>query len=124
MIYWRAGLLLTGLALLFGAAFLLRETGGAGWFPGCLLRRYTGIECPGCGMTRASHAALNGEFIRAFWFNPVGVILLPIAGSIFCAQTIAWVFNKKLPLRFLHNRWLGIAVVVIVIGWGILRNFL
>lgn len=51
---------------------------GVPWFPGCSFHRLTGLSCPGCGMTRAAHAAMHGRMAEAFRFNPLGMILLPL----------------------------------------------
>lgn len=58
---------------------LLQQRGPSGipWFPGCLFHRLTGLDCPGCGMTRATHAVLHGRLAEAFRFNPLGMILVP-----------------------------------------------
>ncbi len=113
-----------GVLALAVAAVALRETGGAGWMPGCQFRKWTGFECAGCGMTRAGHAALNGEFRQAFAFNPVGMVLLPVAGLAVLLETIGWVRGRPLPVRFHLGRWGAVAIVVILVGWWILRNFL
>jgi hypothetical protein len=78
----------------------------ASWFPGCLFHRMTGFDCPGCGMTRASHAALHGRFGEAFRFNPVGIVLLPAAILGLGLELAGWMRGKALPFRFrLGGRW-------------------
>ena len=37
----------------------------------CIFRAALGIECPGCGTTRAWFAALGGRLTDAFAFNPL-----------------------------------------------------
>ena len=41
------------------------------WFTGCPIKYFTGISCPGCGMTRAWIAALHLDFAGAFAFHPL-----------------------------------------------------
>lgn len=36
----------------------------------CPVVLFTGLPCPGCGMTRASISILSLQFVRAFIFNP------------------------------------------------------
>ena len=43
----------------------------------CIFKKITGIECPGCGMTRALIACLHLNFKEAFGFHPM-VFSLPI----------------------------------------------
>lgn len=40
----------------------------------CPLRRLTGIACPTCGLNRMTAAIGQGEFWRAFWYNPGFVV--------------------------------------------------
>ncbi len=44
------------------------------WLPQCLLYRFTGILCPGCGNTRALHALLHGRIRESLGYN---VLLIP-----------------------------------------------
>lgn len=46
----------------------------------CLIKRAFGVECPGCGMTRAISCAFHGELGRAYRHNALVVIVLPLLG--------------------------------------------
>ncbi|MBQ8517071.1 MAG: DUF2752 domain-containing protein [Akkermansia sp.] len=46
--------------------------------PGCTFRRLTGLECPGCGGTRALRALISGEVWTALRYNPFIIAALPI----------------------------------------------
>ncbi len=46
--------------------------------PGCTFRRLTGLECPGCGGTRALRALISGEPWAALRHNPFIIAALPI----------------------------------------------
>lgn len=122
-IRWGRALGLLGMILIISvAAYFLRETGGAGWMPGCFFRKLTGLECPGCGMTRGTHALLNGRWLEAFWFNPVGMILLPIAMLGCGVEWVVWVRGKSV-LRGLHpGRWGSLVLLGVLVGWWIGRN--
>jgi hypothetical protein len=116
--------LLVSLAVLFLAiaAYALRETGGAGWMPGCFFRRITGLECPGCGMTRGTTALLQGRFSDAFLFNPVGMILLPLALIGLSIEVLAWVMNRPPVFRLNPGRWGATILAAVLIVWWIGRN--
>lgn len=105
------------------ATYMLRETGGAGWMPGCFFKKVTGLDCPGCGMTRATYATLHGRIGDAFRFNPVGMVLLPLALVGLGIEVIGWVRGKPLPFRLNPGRWGATIVAVIVIVFWIVRNF-
>jgi len=111
-----------GVLLVAFAAYQLRQDGGAGWMPGCFFRRFTGLECPGCGMTRASHAFLNGRFIEAFRFNPVGMVVFPLAVIGVGLEVLAWVRGKVSMFSLRSGRWGATVIAVVMIGWWVGRN--
>lgn len=123
VVYWdRAGWLALAMAGLLGVAWALRETGGAGWMPGCYLRKLTGLECPGCGMTRAAVASLHGEFGRAFSLNPVGMVLLPMAMVGLGIEVLGWVRGERLPVSINPGKWGAVLILGVMVGWGVGRN--
>jgi hypothetical protein len=44
----------------------------------CSFRRFTGMDCAGCGMTRCFIALGHGDLPRAWNFNPAGILLYGI----------------------------------------------
>ncbi len=52
---------------------------------GCPIRFFTGICCPGCGMTRAVFELLRLDFASAFKMHPL-VFLLPLAIAIYFSR--------------------------------------
>ena len=113
-------LLVFGLA---AAAFHLKQSGAdASLMPPCVLYNATGLHCVGCGMTRATHAALNGRFAEAFFHNPLGVILLPIAVLAIALEAIAWVRGRSGGPRIRPGRRGLWAMVAIILVYGVLRN--
>lgn len=51
-----------------------------GHYPLCPLYAATGLYCPGCGMLRATHAALHGDIATSLAFNPLLVPVAVLAG--------------------------------------------
>lgn len=47
----------------------------------CPFHTITGIECPGCGMTRACIALARGDIGNAFQYNPFSLGLVLFAGG-------------------------------------------
>lgn len=41
----------------------------AEFFPQCPLHQMTGLNCPGCGLTRGFHALFHGDILGALHFN-------------------------------------------------------
>ncbi|MEM6279299.1 MAG: DUF2752 domain-containing protein, partial [Verrucomicrobiota bacterium] len=86
------------------AAFALRSeelSDGVPWLPRCLLHESTGLHCPSCGNTRATHALLHGDLAGAFRQNAVFVIALPFLALGAARLWLSWVFPHRLkPLPF------------------------
>jgi hypothetical protein len=118
----RAIIAALGVLVLAAAALLLREYGRGDWLPGCVFHRFTGLHCPGCGMTRGTVAALHGEFGWAFRHNPVGMILLPLAMVGLGLELAGWVRGRPLPWRLSVGRYGGWVIVGILIAFFLLRN--
>lgn len=67
-----------------GCAALLvlwrNEPSGQPYYPRCVLYMATGLQCPGCGILRATHALLHGRWAEAWRLNPVWVLTIPWIG--------------------------------------------
>lgn len=112
--------LLAGAALVSGcvALGLIDPTGGP---PLCPFKAMTGLDCPGCGTTRAAHQLLNGNVMAALDLNVLAIVVLPL---------LAWWGFVALTRAFGGPAWrtptpsrLGaLAAVVAVALFGVLRN--
>jgi hypothetical protein len=61
------------------AVMLLHPPAQASFYPTCPIHEAFGIDCPGCGATRALAALLRGYLIEALRLNALFVLLLPFA---------------------------------------------
>ncbi len=91
------------------------------FFPPCIFHEITGLYCPGCGMTRATYSILNLEIKKAFGYNQLFFILIPVL----IYMGIKQVFNLKKygelkPIRFPY--WFTISLLFLVFLFWILRN--
>jgi hypothetical protein len=97
-----------------------------GFYPVCPVHGLLGLQCPGCGATRALVALLRGHLTEALRFNALTTLLLPFAfaygilcyrdflkrrairplrlpsAAIYSAIAVAAVFTmfRNLPIRF------------------------
>lgn len=113
----RLVVLVSLILLLFGLSSFEPVT-ITGWLP---LRAscgaITGLPCIFCGMTRALHFALRGEFERALYFNwlafpallgVIGLTALLSAEILLQQRVIEWRFR----LRLTRSRLLGIFIAL------------
>lgn len=106
-----------------GAALLMfvdpNEPGNL--LPKCPFKLLTGLNCPGCGLTRMIHALLHGDVVAAWHFNAVLLVLgLPLLVWLFARWTKGLWVGERRPVP----KPVGISVVVVALVWGVGRNLL
>ncbi len=77
---------------------------------GCPIRFFTGIACPGCGMSRALFALFRLDFSLAFEMHPL-VFLLPVAAVIYFTRRLI----PKRVLRLLYSFALILLLTVYIL---------
>lgn len=98
-------------------------TKGPGALPlNCVLHDLTGLHCAGCGMTRAAHAVFEGRFLDAFRFNPLGVVLLPLALLALVPEVVGWVRGEPVKWRVPIGSRGGVVLLAMILGFMVLRN--
>jgi len=70
------GIILAGVTLLAMVTVFFFNPSTHAFYPVCQFHRLTGLECPGCGMTRATYALLHGDFLTAVHDNALFVFVL------------------------------------------------
>ncbi|CAB4323380.1 unannotated protein [freshwater metagenome] len=91
------------------------------FYPQCPFRALTGFDCPGCGMTRALHSALHGEFLQAASHNLLMVVTAVLAVAWIAFGMVQRRRGKVLPRFSLTPRAIG-AIAVVTLGFWVLRN--
>ena len=93
----------------------------SGYFLKCPLKSITGYECAGCGVQRALHELLHFRFLRAFHYNPLFVLSIPIGILVGVFLCFSKEKNSWLKRLFFNKSFL-FAVLAIVLLYSLLRN--
>lgn len=91
------------------------------WYPECPFKAITGLDCPGCGITRALHALLTGHPGRAIDHNAL-VALAAIGAVVWLAVNKVRALRGRPPLQLKHTTAWGVAAGVTVFAFWIVRN--
>jgi hypothetical protein len=102
----RLGALLLSLALL--TALIFSYFLGPAFDDGpvfCLFRQWTGLPCPGCGLTRSVCSISHGDFSAAWAYNPFGFFFYGLALVLIIAIPL-YAFSDALRRWLQRNmRW-------------------
>lgn len=88
----------------------------------CPFYELTGLYCPGCGSGRAVAATLRGELWTAFRQNPMLYILGIPSMAVLIWEYIRIVFYVRRMKPVTPPQWLVYSVLVLLVGFWILRN--
>jgi len=91
------------------------------FLPKCLFRLATGLQCPGCGSTRACHHLLHLDLIAAFKLNPLMVLTLPFIIYGLLGYTKSALTGQPQRRVFIPPLYLWGWLVVLILFW-IFRN--
>jgi hypothetical protein len=90
-------------------------------FPVCLTAGVLGLPCPGCGLTRATLAALHGRFEEAFRLHPLFLPVAPIYAYFVGSLAYRYVLGSraKPPSRIADQVVTGMALTAIALLTGV-----
>ena len=109
-----AGVSLLGLVAWF-------KPDGQSFYPRCFLYVTTGIQCPGCGATRATHALLRGDWGTAWRLNPFWVSVAPLMAWSYLAWLVDDLWRWRWP-QPLGNRYVLAVLLGLAGAFGVARN--
>ena len=87
----------------------------------CVFRLITGLECPGCGVSRMCLSLMRLDFAGAWHANPAIMSLLPAGGIIAVRMGIRYVKTGSSQ----PDKWETAALIVmtaVLVVFGVVRN--
>ena len=89
--------------------------------PTCLLKLTTGLDCPGCGGTRAFWYMIHGDLPAAARHHALFIFAVPFLVYLYVAWAGKRVFGKTLPSLRITPLMIGVFLAA-WLGFSILRN--
>jgi ammonia channel protein AmtB len=91
------------------------------FFPVCPFHALTGLNCPGCGLTRGFHALFQGDILTALHFNALMPVYLLLFLYLFASLGLVLISGRGLEFRKFSPRIIyGFLVLTLV--FGVIRN--
>jgi hypothetical protein len=89
--------------------------GGARDLPSCLVKATTGLDCPGCGGTRAFFYLMHGNLPQAVRHHAMAVFAAPFLVWMYVAWSVRKVTGRSLPMPRLGGR----TVALFLAAWAV-----
>lgn len=115
-------LIYLGLLLIFITYYILNKK--TGFYIPCIFHEITGLDCPGCGITRCLFHLINFNFLDAFKVNPLVFIYIPFIIAYYLYQSYLYIYDKKDKILVKIPKYFMYIVLVITILYGVLRNII
>ena len=119
-----AGWLWAGLCAVWALTFIYGETplDETIW---CIWRRFSGLACAGCGLTRSFCAMSTGEPVFAFFLHPAGPFLYVAMVTHIGLAATRWLTGHRDRWQ-MHPRllWIFWIMVAVIFGLHLLRTML
>lgn len=103
-----------------GAVLFFFNPGTHGFYPVCVFHKLTGLNCPGCGGTRAAYQLLHGHLLLALRDNALFILALAALaarGGWFAARKI-----RRQPASLAVPPKVLWAFLAVAIAFSVLRN--
>jgi hypothetical protein len=115
-----AGAVLAATVLGSGAVLFFFNPSTHGFYPVCLFHKLTGLNCPGCGGTRAAYQLLHGHLLLALRDNALFLLALAALAARGVWFALCKIRHRPATLAVPPKAlWAFLAIAII---FGLLRN--
>jgi hypothetical protein len=83
----------------------------------CPFKVFTGLPCPGCGLTRSAVAFLDGDLSTSLYFHPLGAPIVIAAVLIGIVDAWAWWRSRRPDQAAASPSWLLERLAVTPAPW-------
>jgi hypothetical protein len=83
--------------------------------PTCLVKLTTGLDCPGCGGTRAFFYLLHGNIAQAVRYHAMAVLAAPFLVWLYVGWSVKKITGKQLPMPKFSSR----ALSAFIAAWAV-----
>ena len=93
----------------------------------CHMRRFTGLDCPGCGLTRSFISLGHGDVAAAWRFNPTGILLFGLLIAQLPYRSLQlWRIRRDQPEWYPRQlfAWLTVAFVSMLLMQWVFKLYL
>lgn len=87
----------------------------------CIFYKITGVQCPGCGMSRAILALMHGKWKQAFYYNRLSITLLPVLLLYLLYRSKKYIYDGRVNFHLWEIVFL-LCSFIVTIGYGVTRN--
>jgi len=115
-----AGTLLLAAGLLY--FYFLNPADDKNLYISCTFKNLTGWDCPGCGGQRALHRLLHFDFLGAFRYNALFVILSPYALILTYYTARQYFTGKNFPKKYWFSGKMVIFFLLLLLVFMVVRN--
>ena len=117
MLYWTSIVVVLVTGLIYGVHVWFVNYTGRYELLECKLKAYVGIDCPGCGGTRALANLFRGKVFTAIYYNAFAVYGAIVYGLFFLTQTLQRITKGKMAGIKFRMIYLWIAIVILVVQY-------
>ena len=115
----RKVILVTILLLLAGAAAALAVH--LGLRVPCVFNLITGLNCPGCGNTRAVMSMLRLDFRGMLHYNLMFPLEMGYLIYFYVASAVHYIRTGHTTFKFKYP-WIHVTLMILLLAWGVVRN--